>query len=107
MDVLAKLMKKTGGQQEDILEAMALAEADILEYTNRTKMLPSFLSVQYDIALSSYLNDGIDNAKSNSEGGISTTFITKDEMLARLKNKRLARVGGATFEKKQDGESLD
>lgn len=96
----------TESDNEDLLNLLLDdAEESLLAYTNRTT-LPSELTVcKRRWALIAFNRRGMEGETSRSEGGISASFAEIPAELAGIVNRyRLARVGGATFEKEDDSD---
>ena len=95
MSQIYKLMLKTGEKDESLLELLLEdAQAEILDYTNRTSLTPNMTSLQRELALVYYNRLGSEAESSRSEGGVSVTYSTDipENLKRRLKSYRLLKV---------------
>lgn len=100
---LEKLKLLTGESDDKLLSLyLSLAIDKILDYTNRKNSIPAFDFKQIELAQFLWEKRGVTASTSLSEGGITTSFLTEEEILQSLASKRIARVGGKTCEKKPD-----
>lgn len=100
---LEKLKLLTGESDDKLLSLyLSLAIDKILDYTNRKNSIPAFDLKQIELAQFLWEKRGVTASTSLSEGGITTSFLTEEEILHSLASKRIARVGGKTHEKKSD-----
>ena len=100
---LEKLKLLTGESNDELLSLyLSLAIDKILEYTNRKNVIPAFDLKQIELAQFLWEKRGVVASASLSEGGITTSFLTEDEILQSLSSKRIARVGGKIHEKIPD-----
>ena len=103
MNLILNLKLMSGESDEKLLSLyLNLAEGKILEYTHRTVMLEKFEMKQLELANIMLQRRDMEGESSHSEGGISSSFIDYDQILAPLSKYRLAKVGGVIHEKKQD-----
>lgn len=90
---LEQLQLLTGESDEELLLLfLELSKQKILNYTNREVMLDSFNNVLVNIALILYNRRGLEGESSHSEGGISQSFHSIDEVLSEIKDKRLMKI---------------
>lgn len=90
---LEQLQLLTGESDEELLLLfLELSKQKILNYTNREVMLDSFNNVLVNIALILYNRRGLEGESSHSEGGISQSFYSIDEVLSEIKDKRLMKI---------------
>lgn len=79
MDQLAKLKARLGikdtSQDELLVSILEDVEADMLAFTNRSELLPSMKSLQIKIAIIEYNKQGSEGMSSQSQGGISQSWI--------------------------------
>ena len=77
MTQLEKLKLKLDESNDDILNLLLEdAEAEILDYTNRTELLPKMEGLQRELAIVYYNRMGSEGEASRSEGGVSVSYIT-------------------------------
>lgn len=75
------------------------AEAQVLDYTNRTELPKALIKSVGDLAIVMYNRLGTEGEKSRSEGGESYAFEAMPQSVyATLKKHRLARCGGNAYE---------
>jgi saccharopine dehydrogenase-like NADP-dependent oxidoreductase len=78
------------------------AEAEMLDYTNRTELKASMLGIQRELVIVYYNRLGDEGINSRSEGGVSVSYSTDipDSIKARLNQyRRLKIVGLANADK--------
>lgn len=95
-----ELKKLTGESDDELLSILLeMSEDIILNLTNR-KVLPNSLkSVRTKMAVIAYNRLGTEGEVSRSEGGIASAFEDiPEDILRAIKSKRLAKVGGHTYE---------
>ncbi|MEK5038979.1 phage head-tail connector protein [Sporosarcina sp. FSL K6-3457] len=97
MTPLVKLKLQLGikdSEQDGLLQlSLDDIEADILTWTNRTKLPRSLESIQRQIAVIQYNKQGIEGQTSHSEGGISRSFEDLPQSIQNAINqKRLAKL---------------
>lgn len=74
------------------------AEQEILDFTNRTELLPKMLGLQRDLALRYYNRQGLEGVSSQSQGKMSTSYsieIPEDLKQRLIEYRRLKVVGYA------------
>lgn len=102
MDDLEKLEKLTGESDNELL-SLLLSDAQeyVLNYTNRTKMIPKLEKAVRDLALIAYNRMGTEGESSRSGAGESYNFDNAPKQIYDVLNRyRLARVGGVVCEAK-------
>lgn len=102
LDALDILKKKTGCQDEELLEILLQeAEEKVLAYTNRTRLIPQLKNPVRELALIAYNRMGTEGESSRSDGGESYSFQDMpDSIYSVLRQHRLARAGGKIHENK-------
>lgn len=82
-------------QNEQLLQQMLDdAEAEILDYCNRTDLKPIMYPLQRELAIIYYNRIGDEGASSKSEGGISVSYEIPDNIKARLNQYRRLKIVG-------------
>lgn len=75
LDDLDILKKKTGCQDEELLEILLQeAEEKVLAYTNRTRLIPQLKNPARELALIAYNRMGTEGESGRSDGGESYSF---------------------------------
>ena len=105
MTQLEKIKIRIGSDVDDNLLEILLedAEYEILDYTNRTELLPKMEGLQRELAIEYYNRQGSEGETSRSEGGVSVSYSTDipEKIKARLSTyRRLKAVGIANENKK-------
>lgn len=97
---ITKLQKLTGEKDEELLSFLYEdAEAFVLAYTNRTKLIPVLEKTVRDLVVIALNRMGTEGESSRSEGGESYSFEDAPKCIYDILNRyRLAIVGGKTFE---------
>lgn len=99
-----KLQVRLKEEDEDLLEQLLEdAEAEILDFCNRSVLLPRMFGLQRELAIIYYNRLGSEGESSRSEGGVSVSYST--EIPENIKNRlmafrRLKLVGVANANKK-------
>ena len=94
MTQLEKLKIRLEIKREDVSKDALLnqlledTESDILDYTNRTVLLPRMESLQRELAIIYYNRLGSEGETSRSEGGISVSYEMPESIKGRLKSYR-------------------
>ena len=88
MTQLEKIKIRIGSDVDDNLLEILLedAEYEILDYTNRTELLPKMEGLQRELAIEYYNRQGSEGETSRSEGGVSVSYSTDipEKMKSRL-----------------------
>lgn len=72
-----KLKVRLNEEDEDLLEQLLEdAEAEILDYCKRDRLLPRMLGLQRELAIVYYNRLGSEGESSRSEGGVSVSYST-------------------------------
>lgn len=102
MTDVQKLKLLTGEQDETLLQLLLdEAEAFVLAYTNRTKLITGLERSVRDLAVLALNRMGTEGESSRSEGGESYSFDNAPKQVYDMLNRyRLARVGGVAHEAK-------
>jgi hypothetical protein len=97
---IERLSKLTGETDEELLEILLEdAEAYVLSYTNRTKLVTGLEKAVRDLAVIALNRIGTEGETGRSEGGESYSFDAAPKQIYDTLNRyRLARVGGVTHE---------
>lgn len=109
MTDIERLKKLTGETDEELLELLLEdAEAFVLSYTNRTKIVTGLEKAVRDLAVIALNRMGTEGESSRSEGGESYSFDAAPKHIYDVLNRyRLARVGGVVHEtKKKQAETV-
>lgn len=96
-------LKRLTGESDEILLSLLLedAEAFVLSYTNRTRMIPTLEKTVRDLVVVALNRIGTEGESGRSEGGESYSFDNAPKQIYDILNRyRLARVGGKTYEAK-------
>ena len=98
-----KLKLLTGEKNEELLSLLLEdAEAFVLAYTNRTRLVPGLIKPVRDLAVIALNRMGTEGETGRSEAGESYSFNDAPKQIYDTMNRyRLARVGGHAHEKKQ------
>lgn len=103
MDELGQLKILTGESDEELLSLfLNRAKSKILDHTNRTEMIDRLVPYQVELAHIFYLRHGMNGESSHSEGGISQSFRSINEILHDTDDLRLARAVKRNREKNQN-----
>lgn len=99
---IEKLTILTGEKDEELLEILLEdAEAFVLSYTNRTRMIPGLEKPMRDLAVIALNRMGTEGESSRSDGGETYSFDSAPKQIYDTLNRyRLARVGGKVYEDK-------
>lgn len=97
--------KKLTGEADDTLVSLFLSKAEetVLEKTNRLEMIKELEHFKFDLAVARYERDGESGSSSHSEGGISHSFRSDDEILSGITKYRL----GAAARRRLDAKKKD
>lgn len=105
MTQIEKLKIRLGADVDETLLAVLLedAESEILDYTNRTELLPRMEGLQRELVIEYYNRQGSEGEASRSEGGVSVSYSTEipEKIKSRLTAFRLikgARIANANKE---------
>ncbi len=105
MTQLEKLKIRLGSDVDDSLLEILLedAESEILDYTNRTELLPKMEGLQRELAIEYYNRQGSEGEASRSEGGVSVSYSTDipEKIKARLDAYRRLKVVSIANENKK------
>lgn len=98
MTQIERLKARLGNDVDEILLQVLLddAETEILDYTNRTELLPKMEGLQRELAIIYYNRQGSEGEASRSEGGVSVSYSTEipESIKSRLvAYRRLKAVG--------------
>ena len=98
-----KLKLLTGEKNEELLSLLLdEAEAFVLAYTNRTRLVPGLKKPVRDLAVIALNRRGTEGETGRSEAGESYSFNDAPKQIYdTITRYRLARVGGHAHEKKQ------
>lgn len=90
----------TGSEDDELLTLLLeTAEAELLNFTNRTTLPEGLTLCKRKWALIAFNRRGMEGETSRSEGGISSAFAEiPAEIHGQVVGYRLARVAGKTFE---------
>lgn len=104
MTDIERLKKLTGETDEELLQVLLEeAEAWVLSYTNRTRMIPALGKPVRDLAVIAINRMGTEGESSRSAAGESYSFDNAPRQIYDVLNRfRLARVGGVTHEAKTE-----
>ena len=94
----------TGNNNQELLGALLdEAEAFVLGYTNRTKLVTGLKKAVRDLAVIALNRLGTEGETGRSEGGESYSFDSAPRQIYDVLNRfRLARVGGRIYETKTE-----
>lgn len=104
MTDLEKMQKLTGETDVELLELLLEeANAFVLAYTNRTRIVTGLEKTVRDLAVIALNRMGTEGESSRSEGGESYNFSDAPKSVYDVLNRyRLARVGGKVHEVKKE-----
>lgn len=104
MTDIEKLKKLTGESDEELLSLLLEeAEAFVLSYTNRTKLVTGLEKAVRDLSVIALNRMGTEGETGRSEAGESYSFDNAPKQIYDTLNQyRLARIGGHAYEKKQE-----
>lgn len=102
MTEIEKLKKLTGESDEDLLSLLLDdAEAFVLSYTNRTRLVRGMEKAVRDLAVIAYNRRGTEGENSRSGAGESYSFDNAPKEIYDVMNLyRLVRIGGKAYEAK-------
>lgn len=102
MDNIEKLRLLTGEKDEQLLELLLEeAEAFVLSYTNRSKLIPALERTVRDLTVIALNRMGTEGESGRSEAGESYSFDNAPSGIYTVLNRyRLARAGGKAHEAK-------
>ncbi len=100
MTAIEELKLMTGESDERLLSLLvSRSERYVLQYTNRTTIIPALEGVVADLALIAYNRMGTEGESGRSEAGESYSFNDAPKQVYSILNKyRLARCGGHAHE---------
>lgn len=100
--VIERLKILTGNNDEKLIGVLIdEAEAFVLGYTNRTRLVTGLEKAVRDLAVIALNRLGTEGETGRSEGGESYSFDNAPRQIYDVLNRfRLARVGGRTYETK-------
>ena len=103
MNLFEAVATLTGIKNEELINVqIEMAKNDILVETNRTEVPRTLESVIVDIAVIRINRMGSEGETSRNQGGVSVSYADlPDYIHKRVKNYRLAGVGGHAFESKK------
>lgn len=103
MTDIEKLKKLTGETDEELLSLLLEeAEAFVLSYTNRTRLISGLDKTVRDLAVIALNRRGTEGETGRSEAGESYSFDSAPKQIYDTLNRyRLARCGGHAHEAKQ------
>lgn len=96
-------LKKLTGESDDALLFLLLEEAEafVLAYTNRTKLVSGLYKPVLDLAVISLNRMGTEGENSRSGAGEAYNFETAPRQVYDIMDRyRLARIGGKAYEAK-------
>lgn len=101
---LEKLQKQTGESDTDLLSLLLDdAEQFVLAYTNRSQLPTGLQKTVRELAVIALNRMGTEGESGRSEAGESYSFLDAPTQIYSVLNRyRLARVGGKTYETKEE-----
>lgn len=102
-------LKKLTGESDEVLLSLLLEEAEafVLSYTNRTKIVTGLEKAVRDLAVIALNRMGTEGETGRSEAGESYNFDNAPKQIYDVLNRyRLARCGGHVHEAKQSEKVL-
>ena len=103
MTVEEKFKKLTGETDESLVSLfLSKAEIKVLEKTNRVEMIAELESFKLDLAE----RDGESGSSSHSEGGVSRSYRSEDEILSGIDKYRLSAVARRRLNAKKKDEEI-
>lgn len=104
MTDIEKLKLLTGESNEELLSLLLdEAEAFVLSYTNRTKVITGLEKAVRDLAVIALNRMGTEGESSRSGGGESYSFDTAPKYIYDVLDRyRLVRIGGRRYEAKTE-----
>ena len=106
MTVEEKFKKLTGETDESLVSLfLSKAEIKVLEKTNRVEMIAELESFKLDLA-ARYERDGESGSSSHSEGGVSRSYRSEDEILSGIDKYRLSAVARRRLNAKKKDEEI-
>lgn len=109
MDALTIVCRLTGEADEELVQIILEdAQAHVLAYTNRTRMIPQLEKAVRDLAVIALNRMGTEGESSRSGSGESYTFDNAPKQIYDVLDRyRLSRVGGVAYEAKtQQAENI-
>ena len=107
MTVEEKFKKLTGETDESLVSLfLSKAEIKVLEKTNRVEMIAELESFKLDLAVARYERDGESGSSSHSEGGVSRSYRSEDEILSGIDKYRLSAVARRRLNSKKKDEEI-
>lgn len=109
MTDIERLKKLTGETDEELLQVLLEeAEAWVLSYTNRTRLVSGLEKTVRDLAVIALNRMGTEGETGRSGAGESYSFDGAPKQIYDVLNRyRLARIGGVTYEAKtQSAENV-
>ena len=100
--------EKVTGETDDVLVSLFLdkAEETVLEKTNRPEMIKELEHFQFDLAVARYERDGESGESSHSEGGVSCSYRSDDEILSGISKYRLSAAARRQLDAKKKDEKI-
>ena len=104
MTEIEKLIKLTGESDEELLSLLHdEAEAFVLAYTNRTKIVSGLDKAVRDLAVIALNRRGTEGENRRSGAGETYSFDNAPKQIYDIMNRyRLARIGGRVYEAKTE-----
>lgn len=101
---IEKLQTLSGENDDDLLSFLLEdAEAFVLSYTGRTRLVAGLRKPVRDLAVIAYNRRGTEGETGRSEAGESYSFDNAPKQVYDILNRyRLVRVGGRTYETKTE-----
>lgn len=100
--------KTVTGETDDLLVSLFLSKAEetVLEKTNRPEMIKDLEHFKFDLAVARYERDGESGEISHSEGGVSRSYRSDDEILSGIDKYRLSAVARRQLNAKKKDEKI-
>ena len=102
MDLVEIVAERTGTSQGRAKIYVEMAKQRALAHTNRTVYITAMDFCVADLACAMYFRECMVGESSHSEGGITSTFQSYEDILSTLNKLRLIRAGGIVHEKKPE-----
>lgn len=100
--------KKLTGETDDELVSLFLSKAEqvVLEKTNRPEMTDVLEHFKLDLAVARYERDGESGESSHSEGGVSRSYRSDDEILSGISKYFLSAAARRRLDAKKKAEEV-
>lgn len=100
--------KMITGETDNVLVSLFLdkAEATVLEKTNRSEMIKELEPFKFDLAVARYERNGESGSSNYSEGGVSHSFRSDDEILSGINKYRLSAAARRQLDVKKKDEEV-